>query len=110
MNQELIGALFLVQNFQKLTEIQSSEVFRFSRELSGEGVQVLYSVVLWVLPEHWFISTLTMIYSAVLVHLSTGSVVLVFYDLQIYCTALPCPQILLSTSKSQYWSCTLDFF
>jgi hypothetical protein len=80
MNQELLGSLNLVQNFQKLTEIQSSEVFRFSGKLSGEGVQVLYSVVLQVLWSastfmYWYISTFTMMYSAVLVHLSTGPVV-----------------------------------
>jgi hypothetical protein len=82
MNQELLGALCLVQNFRKLTEIQSSEVFRFPRELSGEGVQVLYSVALQILwststSQCWSISTLTMMYSVVLVHLSTGSVALV---------------------------------
>jgi hypothetical protein len=41
-HQELLGALCLVQNFRKLTEIQYSEVFSFSGELSREGVQVLY--------------------------------------------------------------------
>jgi hypothetical protein len=33
---ELLGALCLVQNFRKMTEIQSSEVFRFSGDSSGE--------------------------------------------------------------------------
>jgi hypothetical protein len=93
MNQELLGALCLVQNFRKLTEIQSSEVFRFSVELPGEGVQVLYSAVLQVLWststfQYWSISTLTMMHSAVLVHLSTGPVV--FYDVQSCCTVLTC--------------------
>jgi hypothetical protein len=83
MNQELLGALCLVQNFRKLTEIQSSEVLRFFGELSGEWLQVLYSVELQVLWStstslYWSVSTLTMMYTAVLVHLSTGSVVLVF--------------------------------
>jgi hypothetical protein len=38
MHQELFGALYLVQNFRKLTEKQSSEVFsRSSQEkFSGE--------------------------------------------------------------------------
>jgi hypothetical protein len=93
MNQELLGALHLVQNFRKSTEIQSSEVFRFSLELSGEGVQVLYSVVLQVIWstsafQHLSISTLTMMYSAVLVHLSTGLEVL--YDVHSCCTVLTC--------------------
>jgi hypothetical protein len=100
MNQELLGALCLVQNFRKLTEIQSSEVFRFSKELSGEGVQVLYSVVLQELwststSQYRSISTLTMMYSTELVHLSTGSVVLVFYDVQSCGTALTCTPITL---------------
>jgi hypothetical protein len=60
---EVLGALCLVQNFRKLTEIQSSEVFKFSGELVGERststVLVLYSR-----------------YSGVLVHLSTGLLVL----------------------------------
>jgi hypothetical protein len=93
MNQERLGALCLVQNFRKLTEIQSSEVFRFSGKLSGEGAQVLYSVVLQVLwststCQYWSIPTLTMMYSAVLVHLSTGPVV--FHDVQCCCTELTC--------------------
>jgi hypothetical protein len=76
-----------------MTEIQSSEVFRFSGELSGEGVQVLYSVVLQVIWststfQYWSISTLTMMYSVVLVHLSTGPVV--FFDVQRCCTVLTC--------------------
>ena len=94
-HQALLGALCLVQNFRKLTEIQSSEVFRLSGELSGEGLQVLYSVVLQVLwststSQYWPISTFTMMYSEVLVHLSTGPVVLVFYDVQSCCTVLTC--------------------
>jgi hypothetical protein len=98
MNQELLGALCLVQNFQKLTEIQSSEVFRFSAELSGEGVQVLYSVVLQVLWstsifQYWSISTLTMMYYAVLVHLMYRAAVLYLLVL---------PQVLWSISTSQY--------
>jgi hypothetical protein len=93
-----------MQNFQKLTEIQSSEVFRFSGELSRERststVLVLYSVVLQVLwinttSQYWSISTLTMMYSAVLVHLNTGSVVLVFYDVQSCCTVFTCTPITL---------------
>jgi hypothetical protein len=71
-----------VQNFRKLTEMQSSEVFRFSGELSGEGVQALYSVVLQVLwststSQYLSISTLTMMYL-----------------------------VLCSTSTSQYWFCS----
>jgi hypothetical protein len=100
MNQELLGALCLGQNFRKLTEIQSAEVFRFSGELSGERVQVLYSVVLQVLwststSQYWSISTLTMMYAVVLVHLSIGVVVLVFYDVQSCCTVLTCTRFTL---------------
>jgi hypothetical protein len=95
MHQEILGAFCLVQNFRKLTEIQSFEVFWVYGELSGEGVQVLYLVVLQVLWststfKYWYICTLTMMYSSVLVHLITCSVVLVFYDVQNCCTALSC--------------------
>jgi hypothetical protein len=57
----------MVQNFRKLTEIQSSEVFRFSgtfKRRSTSTVLVLYSVVLQVIwststSQYWSISTLT---------------------------------------------------
>jgi hypothetical protein len=72
----------------------------FPGNFQEKGVQVLYSVVLQVLwststSQYWSISTLTMMYSVVLVHLSTGSVVLLFYDVQSCCTVLTCTPITL---------------
>jgi hypothetical protein len=74
------------------TVFWSFQVFRgTSKRRSTSTVLVLYSVVLQVLwststSQYWSICTLTMMYSAVLIHLSTGSVILAFFDVQSCCT------------------------
>jgi hypothetical protein len=62
MHHEILGALCLVQNFRKLTEIQSSEVFRLSGDFQEK--------------EYKHCTQLYSMYSGVLVHFSTGLLVL----------------------------------
>jgi hypothetical protein len=94
---ELLGALCTSRNWLRYSLLKFSG---FLGKLQEKGVQVLYSVVLLVLwststSQYWSISTLTMMYSEVLVNLSAGSVVLVFYDVESCCTVLTCTPITL---------------